>query len=149
MHRLQAVWPGTLQRHEWPSLWKRLLPCTQLQVSSDHQSQGSWSSFDAVSCMSIACQCSAISCMPKAPAQACCLLYMMHKSRDGRAGDRESRLLSGMLIRELQKQAAEAFSGQASQVISASSCDCLHLHHILCLSVAPDTQHTLSRYTLY
>ena len=31
-------------------------------------------------------------------------------------GDREARLLSGLLIRELQKQAAEAFAGQASQV---------------------------------
>ncbi len=67
---------------------------------------------------------------------------MMHKSRNGHAGDREARLLSGMLIRELQKQAAEAFSGQASQVISASSCNYLHLHHTLCLSVAPDTQRT-------
>jgi hypothetical protein len=82
--------------------------------------------------------------MPEAPAQACCLLHMMHNSRDGRAGDKESRLLSGMLIRELQKQAAEAFSGQASQVISALSCDCLHLHHVLCLSVAPDTQRTIA-----
>ena len=31
-------------------------------------------------------------------------------------GDREAHLLSGMLIRELQKQASEAFIGQASQV---------------------------------
>ena len=66
---------------------------------------------------------------------------MMHDGHDGRAGDRESRLLSGMLVRELQKQAAEAFSGQTSQVISASSCSCLHLHD-MCLSVAPDTQRT-------
>lgn len=35
-------------------------------------------------------------------------------------GDREARLLSGLLIRELQKQAAEAFAGQASQVCSPS-----------------------------
>lgn len=34
-------------------------------------------------------------------------------------GDKPARLLSGMLIRELQKQAAEAFQGQASQVWSA------------------------------
>ncbi|DBB07277.1 TPA: hypothetical protein ACH3X3_008782 [Trebouxia sp. C0006] len=58
-------------------------------------------------------------------------------------GDREARLLSGMLVRELQKQAAEAFSGQASQVISASSCNFLHPHHILSMSVAPDAQRTL------
>ncbi|KAL3147888.1 hypothetical protein ABBQ32_002606 [Trebouxia sp. C0010 RCD-2024] len=32
-------------------------------------------------------------------------------------GDREARLLSSMIIRELQKQAAEAFAGQASQVM--------------------------------
>ena len=32
------------------------------------------------------------------------------------AGDQGARLLSGLLIRELQKQAAEAFAGQASQV---------------------------------
>ncbi len=67
----------------------------------------------------------------------------MHKSRDDHAGDREARLLSGMLVRELQKQAAEAFSGQASQVISASSCNFLHPHHILSMSVAPDAQRTL------
>lgn len=45
------------------------------------------------------------------------------------AGDREARLLSAMLIRELQKQAAEAFTGQASQVphppplLSSHVCD--------------------------
>jgi len=67
----------------------------------------------------------------------------LQNSCDDDAGDREARLLSGMLIRELQKQAAEAFSGQASQVISASNCYYLHLYHTLFLSIAPDTQRTL------
>lgn len=40
-------------------------------------------------------------------------------------GDKAARLLSGMLIRELQKQAAEAFQGQASQV-SQHNTLCFH-----------------------
>ena len=42
----------------------------------------------------------------------------MYNSTGHAAGDKEARLLSGMLIRELQRQAAEAFAGQASQVSS-------------------------------
>ncbi len=50
-----------------------------------------------------------------AAALPCADISTWKQTRFG-AGDKEARLLSGMLIRELQKQAAEAFSGQSSQV---------------------------------